>query len=195
MTIVGHHYFESDFEPDVLDLSDFKFDEPGFVIEPAENLLLNENCRIFVEVLNAANFSAFGLGYVNYFDPNAGLLSAADRIRLTDGSNGTADLTLNETNIEGGSNRQLLGVTDEFRDLHDQLDFDLLDDATAPLEAYGVLLRLDSDFPSNGIGTIDLESEPGVASLGSLAVTILALKRRRRRSRMAADAKRPPTLM
>lgn len=160
VTLDGIQYFESAMEElDPFNPGDFSSDEPGFATNDAENLLINSNDRIFLQALDASAHSSFGVGFVNYYNPNTNQLTAIGRISVIDNSSGTANLVLNGGSIESGVNPQFLGLGDSLGDLHDHVVFDLLNDSTAPLGAYGVLLRMQSDFDVAD-GNMDLSSEP-----------------------------------
>lgn len=156
-TSEGFQFFEAEFEEF---LGDFFADDPGFTTNDAEGLLINPGDQIWFRVLDASLNSAFGQGFLNYYDPNTDTLSAAGRLQITDnGGASTLDLVLNGATIESGDNPQLLGIGDVDGDIHDHLNFDLLDDGTAPLGAYGILVQMQSDFdPANG--NFDLDSDP-----------------------------------
>jgi hypothetical protein len=211
-TLDGIAYWESDFfEFDPFNPGNFGSDEPGFTTNSNEGLLINNNDRIFVRVLNAAGNSAFGVGLVNYFNPSTGMLEAsASRRMLAEQNSGSfTDLVFNGVGIESGDNPIFLGAGNASGNLHDHILFDLLDDATAPFGAYGVLFRLEADFASNGFGQTDLASnsfwiiwnhgmshedfetlalpaygagaipEPGSFTLLGLSVLAIAIRRRR----------------
>ncbi len=209
VTSDGILLFESEFEAlDPFDPNDFGSDEPGFATNASENLFVGESDQIFVNALDAANVSAFGVGYVNYFNPNTGALEAFGQIEVNDNTAATQDLLLNGANIQSGVNPQFLGTGDSDGDVHDHIVFDLFDD-NSPLGAYGVLLQLQSDFgPTDGV--FDLNSapfwivfnhgldedvfenqalpafglsaipEPGSGAVLVVAASIFALRRRRR---------------
>ncbi|HMO13038.1 MAG TPA: PEP-CTERM sorting domain-containing protein [Pirellulaceae bacterium] len=156
-------YFSSKMEEfDPFNPGDFGSDEPGFTTNPAEGFLINPGDRIFLRVLNATDFSTYGVGYVNFYNPNTGFLEAsADRRLSGDHNTGSLQtLFFNGLGIETGDNPLFLGAGNASGNLHDHIFFDLLDDNTAPFGAYGVLLRLESDFASNGFNGIDLVSDP-----------------------------------
>lgn len=152
-------YFESAFEElDPFSAGNFSADEPGFTTAADEGLLIGANHRVFLNFLNASTNSAFGVGYVNYFNPATNMLEASGSLAVLDNSTSTADLILNGAFLQSGVNPQFLGLSDAGGDLHDHLVIDLLNDGTAPLGAYGVLAQLQSDF--NGDGTFELSSDP-----------------------------------
>lgn len=160
-TLDGLAYWESDlFEFDPFEPGNFGSDEPGFTTNAAEGFLINTNDRIFLRVLNAAGNSAYGVGLVNYFNPNTGSLEASSSRRMLaqQNSGSFTDLIFNGVGIESGDNPVFLGAGNASGDLHDHILFDLLDDATAPLGAYGVLFQMEADFASNGFGQTDLSS-------------------------------------
>jgi hypothetical protein len=203
-------YFESEMEElDPFNPGDFSSDEPGFATNAGEGLLLNSSDQIWLETLDASLFSAFGVGYVNYYDPVTDSLQAFGRIAIQDNSVSTADLILNGSSIEAGANPQFIDIADGAGNIHDHIIWDLLDDGTSPLGAYGIMFRLQSDFaPADG--AMDLDSrdfwviwnhgmtendfetralpaygvgavpEPGSAVLLGVASMALLLRRRRR---------------
>ncbi len=203
-------FFESEMEElDPFNPGDFSSDEPGFTTNVGEGFMVNEGDQIWLNALDASAFSSFGVGYVNYYDPNTGILEDSGRLGIYDNSLSTADLILNGGAIESGPNPQFIGLGDVDGDVHDHLIVDLLDDGVAPDGAYGVMFQLQSDF-SVADGTMDLSSDPfwiiwnhgmsesdfesfalpsfGVASavpeptsMGFLAAGIAALALRRRR--------------
>jgi len=159
-TIDGFQFWESEMEElDPFNPGDFSADEPGFATNAAEGLLVNPSDQIFVDSVDASLHSTFGKGFVNFYDPGTGTLDSIGRIGIEDNSGSTVDLILNGGNIESGDNPQFLGLGDSGGDIHDHLVFDLLDDGTAPLGAYGVMLRLQSDF-ATADGNMDLSSDP-----------------------------------
>lgn len=159
-TTDGFLIFESEMEElDPFNPGDFSSDEPGFTTASAEGLLVNEGDQIWLNALNASSFSSFGVGYVNYYNPNTNALEAAGRLAIYDNSGSTADLILNGGTIESGLNPQFIGLGDVDGDVHDHLIVDLLDDTTAPNGAYGVMFQLQSDF-APGDGSMDVDSDP-----------------------------------
>ena len=138
---------------------DFSGDQPGFATHAAEGLIVNAGDAIMINALDASLHSNFGVGYVNYYNPNTDTLEASGRIAFEDNTGGTADLVLNGGFIESGDSPQFIGLADGNGNVHDHIVWDLLDDATAPTGAYGLLVQLQSDFgPLDG--TIDLSSDP-----------------------------------
>ncbi len=155
-TFDGIQYFESEFDEF---LGDFFADDPGFVTNDAEGLLVNSGDNVWINFLDASSNSAFGVGFVNYYNPLTDTLQAVGRISVTDnGGGGTADLVINGASIESGVNPQFLGTGDVDGDIHDHVTFDLLDDGSAPDGAYGVLVQLQSDFDTPD-GNMDLNSD------------------------------------
>lgn len=156
----GLLYFESEMEElDPFNPGDYSSDEPGFTTNEGEGLLVNNGDQIWLNALDASAFSSFGVGYVNYYNPTTDALEALGRIGVLDNSGSTADLVLNGNSIETGANPQFIGQGDSDGDVHDHVIFDLLDDGTAPLGAYGILFQLQSDLaPSDG--SFDVSSDP-----------------------------------
>lgn len=160
VTSEGILYFESEFEAlDPFNPGDFSSDEPGFNTNPAEMLLVNPGDQIWLNALNASLFSSFGQGFVNYYNPTTDALEASGRLRVIDNSAGTVDLTLNGATIESGASNQFIGLGSNAGEVHDHMILDLLDDATAPLGAYGVMFQFQSDF-ATADGNMDLASDP-----------------------------------
>ena len=156
----GFAFFEAEMEiPDPMgDPGNYRSDEPGFTTNDMEGLLINEDDLIWVQALDASNFSSFGVGYVNYYNPTTDALEASGRLSVIDETGITDDLILNGLSIESGSNPQFLGIGDDHGDLHDHLVIDLLDDNTAPFGAYGIMFQMLSD--TDGDGNADLTSDP-----------------------------------
>lgn len=159
----GILFFEADMEDDTF--GNFSSNDPGFVTNAAKGLLVNSGDRIYLRVLDANLHSAFGVGFVNYYNPTTDTLEAsASRRFLAEHNFGSfTNLTFNGLNIESGQNPLALQVATGSGNIHEHIKFDLLDDGTAPLGAYGVLVRLESDFASNLYGphgTSDLNSDP-----------------------------------
>ena len=120
---------------------------------------LDERTTRGLQAMDAASNSSFGVGYVNFYNPNTDSLEAAGRLGVYDNSPNTANLILSGGSIEAGVNPQFLGLGDDEGDVHDHLIVDLLDDDTAAFGAYGVLFRLQSDFDVAD-GNMDLASDP-----------------------------------
>ena len=159
-TTEGYLFFESEMEElDPFNSGDYSSDEPGFTTASAEGLLVNEGDQIWLNALDASSYSTFGVGYVNFYNPLTDSLEAAGRMGIYDNSSSTADLVLDGTSVESGVNPQFIGLADEDGDVHDHLIVDLLDDATAPEGAYGLLFTMQSDF-ATGDGNMDLDSDP-----------------------------------
>ena len=158
-TIENTMVFVSDFELlDPFNADDFASDNPGFATNQMEGLVLNAGDFVWIDVLNAADESIFGAGFVNYCDPATGVISAAGRIAVIDNSNSTVDLILDGDSIESGANPSFIDLANSAGDVHDHIVFDLLDDSSAPFGAYGLYCQLLSDQDADGIG--DVSSEP-----------------------------------
>lgn len=156
----GILYFESEMEElDPFNPGDFSSDEPGFTTNGGEGFLVNQDDQIWLNALDASALSVFGLGYVNFYNPNSDSLESFGRIGIYDNSDSTLDLILNGDNIESGINPQFIGLGDDDGDIHDHLIVDLLDDSTAPTGAYGIMFQLQSDF-ADADGSMDLSSDP-----------------------------------
>lgn len=149
---------------------DFAASEPGFATNAGHNLTVNASDRIYLRVLDASLHSTyginFGVGFMNYFDPSDGTLKTLPGFQLKAKHNfgplSVQDLSIGGTMLDG-DNPLGLQVANGTGGIHSHFKFDLLNDATAPLGAYGILVRLESDFFSNGysaFGTTELESAP-----------------------------------
>lgn len=195
-------------ELDPFSPGDFAADQPGFATHSAQGLIVNPGDAIMINALDASLHSNFGVGYVNYYNPTTDALEATGRIAFEDNTNSTPDLVLNGDSIESGVNPQFIGLADGNGNIHDHITWDLLDDASAPQGAYGLLVQLQSDFSpldggielssdpfwlvfNHGMSDTDFERfallkfgaipEPGSAMLIGFATCILASCRRRRR--------------
>ncbi len=168
VTSEGIQFFESEFVEDPgVGPDDFFTIAPGFATALDEDLSLNANDQLSIRFLNASS-TQVGAGYVNFYDPTTGQITADHRIRVGDDATGsTSDLILDGLGLsDANNNPRLLGVAEDdpedLGDLHGHLVFDLLDDATAPAGAYGLLLQLEADFADangNVDGNIDLVSD------------------------------------
>lgn len=165
----GFTVFEGEMEElDPFNLGNFSSNEPGFTTNFGEGLSVNVDDLIWLQALDASQSSAFGVGFVNYYNPTSQLLETAGRLSIIDNSTSTVDLVLNGDSIESGPNPQFLGRAGDSTEhslgvLHDHVVIDLLDDATAPLGAYGILFQLQTDLAdANGDtdGNIDFSSDP-----------------------------------
>ena len=167
VTTDGFQFFEAEFD---LFGTDFFTDDPGFATHDGEGLLFDPGNDIWLEVLDASdNWSAFGVGYVNYYNPNTDSLEAFGRMRITDNAGGaTSDLVLDGDSIESGVNPQFVqtafeeevnGQLDGNGHIHAHLNFDLLDETPDSVGAYGLLVRVQSDFDGGQDGDADMFSD------------------------------------
>ena len=141
-------------------LGDWFSDNPGFVTNDQEGLLLNAGDGVWLEFLDASIHSNFGVGFVNYYNPNTDSIESFGRISVVDNAGaGTADLILNAGAIESGDNPQFVGSADSNGDVHRHVTFDLLDDASSGDGAYGFMFRFQSDFDTQD-GIMDLSGDP-----------------------------------
>ncbi len=150
---------ESSFrELDPFNPGEFSSDQPGFATDNVQGLDVNPGNAILISALDASMESAFGVGYVNFYNPATDVLESTGRIAFKDNRSGTPDLVLNGPAIESEITPQFIERADNTGTVHDHITWDLLDDASAPLGAYGILVQLQSDFTFDG--TIELSSEP-----------------------------------
>ena len=156
----GFMFFESEFEEEdpMGDPGNFTSDEPGFETSQDEMLTVNPNDLVWLQFLDASTIDVgVGAGFVNYYAPGASALQDFGRIAVEDNTNATADLILNGNAIESGLGRQFLGMGDDDTSdpggIHDHVEFDLLDDGTTPIGAYGLLFQIESDL-ADGSGTV-----------------------------------------
>ena len=156
-TVNSVPYFTAFFgAPDPFNPSDFATDNPGFRDNAGA---VNEGDRIFANVLNASTTPlAGGVGYVNFYNPSTDQLEATGRLEFESGSAATPSLIINGSTVESGDIQRLVATAGP--DIHSHVFIDLLDDATTPSGAYGVLLELQSDFGPSHDGVIDATSEP-----------------------------------
>ena len=146
-------------EEDIFVDGEFSGDQPGFSTEaPGQGLIVNPGNSILLGALDASENSSFGVGYVNFYNPATDELEPSGRIAFKDNTIGTPDLVLDGDLIESGVNSQFISQASSTGFVHSHIRWDLLDDATAPLGAYGILVELQSDYTYDG--TIDLTSDP-----------------------------------
>ncbi len=145
-------------ELDPFNPGEFSADQPGVSTNSAQGLIVNSGNGIMINALDASAESAFGVGYVNFYNPATDALEATGRIAFKDNTSGTPDLVLDGSIIESGVTPQFIALANSGGNVHDHITWDLLDDATAPLGAYGILVQLQSDFTFDG--TIEVSSEP-----------------------------------
>jgi len=138
---------------------DFAADQPGFTTYSAAGLIANPGDAIMINTLDASQHSMFGVGLVNYYNPGADRLEATGRIAFEDKTVATQDLVLNGSAIESGDNPQFIALANSSGSVHDHITWDLLDDDSAPVGAYGLLVQLQSDF-SPLDGSMNLSSDP-----------------------------------
>jgi hypothetical protein len=154
----GRLFFEGNFGPPFYTTGD-----PGFETHDDP---MSAGDLVFLNFLDSSDpsLSSIGKGYVTYFDPNTGELSAAGRIGVISSPGGPAiaNLLMDGASLSSGTGptRQYLGLVEGDGSLHAHVTFDLLDDATAPIGAYGVMFEMQSLFNGNTSGLADLTSEP-----------------------------------
>ncbi len=145
-------------ERDPFNPGEFSADQPGFATNTGQGLIVNSGNGIMINALDASVDSAFGVGYVNFYNPATDTLEATGRLAFRDNTAGTPDLVLNGSAIESGVTPQFIELADSGGEVHDHIVWDLLDDNTAPFGAYGILVQLQSDFTFDG--TIEVSSDP-----------------------------------
>jgi len=153
----GIMFFEADLieEDPMGDPGNFSTDDPGFETAHLENLVLGVGDLAWLQFVNASTQSAYGAGYVNYVAPGDNVVQAMGGIGITDNTAATDDLILDGAMNSGGPTRQFLGTAmdegDGDGEIHDHVEFDLLDDGTAPLGTYGVMFRIEADRDADGL--------------------------------------------
>ena len=152
--------FQADFVAlDPFNQSDLGADDPGFATNVSEGLQLNPGDQTWLKVLDASEHSQFGMGYINFFNQSTDLIELSGRLRVEDNSIGTTDLILDGGAIEVGVNPQFVDTASSIGEIHDHVVFDLLDEASTPVGAFGMMFQIETDFaPADG--TMDLVSEP-----------------------------------
>lgn len=152
--------------PDPFLPDDFATDDPGFITNADSGLLINEDDQLYVQILDAsANQLAAGVGYVNFYNPDTDQLEASGRLSFDRTLGSQDELVLDGDTVTSGETLRdvdfgRISIADSSGfGIHQHLMIDLLDDATAPPGAYGVLMELQSDFFPND-GEMDLISEP-----------------------------------
>jgi hypothetical protein len=148
-------------EEDIFVDGEFSGDQPGFSTEaPGQGLIVNPGNSILLGALDASENSSFGVGYVNFYNPATDELEPSGRIAFKDNTIGTPDLVLDGDLIESGVNSQFISQASSTGFVHSHIRWDLLDDATAPLGAYGILVELQSNFAGTSLDEFELTSEP-----------------------------------
>lgn len=161
-TTEGIMIFESAFEALEIDgQPSLGADEPGFDTPVGEGLVVNPQDTAWLNVLDASEYSSVGVGYVNYYDPHSGmleLLGLPNQIGIIDNTEtGTDDLVIGSSISDIQDNPQFIGIADDNGEIHDHVVFDLLNEGSMPLGAYGMLFQLQTDFDFDGI--MDLTSD------------------------------------
>ncbi len=151
----GIPYFTADIvELDPFSPGEYAADFPGFVTNRQAGLFVGDSDRFYISALDATEHSATGVGYVNYYNPAEDRLEASGRIAIKDNSIGTQDYVLNGASVESGQGDELQFIVESRSqnselpggDFHRHIEYDLLDDATTPHGAYGVMMQLESDY-------------------------------------------------
>jgi hypothetical protein len=156
-TIEDIQFFESEFE-DEFNNGNFSSDEPGFATNDLESLLFNSGDAVSLRVLDASTVSSFGQGFVNFYDPTNDSLGASGRISVGNSAPGAPPAAIFDGathDASSGVNLQLIETADDDGDIHNHLVFDLLDDATAPAGAYGLLVEVDATDTAGSTITSD----------------------------------------
>ena len=136
--------------------ADRNADDPGFASVVGAGM--NPGDELWIEVLDASQYSQFGAGYMNLFDPSTGMITAEGQFALYDNKTASSDLII-DGDMLSGDNPQFIDVGNSGGAIHDHIVFDLLDEANAPVGAYAMLCRLQADFAPLD-GEADIYSEP-----------------------------------
>ena len=151
ITSDGFKLYESDFE----ELAGTVFTpDPGFAASPGEGLTVNEDDVVWLNIVDAALHSGFGVGFVNYYGLGDSGLSAVGEIEVTDD---LANSLVLDGATASGVNPLFISIGESDGDAHGHVTFTLEDGLAAPVGAYGMMMQLQSDF--EGLGGIDLTSE------------------------------------
>jgi len=160
----GFMFFESEFEEEDPsgDPGNFSSDEPGFETSQDEMLTVNPGDQVWLQFLDASTVNTGrGVGYVNFVAQGSSTIQASGRIGVEDNTASTLDLIFDGAGIESGPSRQFLGIGDDdtadLGGVHEHVEFDLLDDSTAPFGTYGIMFQIESDF-EDGSGTVNSEA-------------------------------------
>lgn len=164
----GIAFFEAGFENKNRAFDDDPVDwvggDPGFETAPGETI--TENHQIWLTLLDASTNSEFGKGHLNFFDPsdpaNTSLEAAGNLVvSAQDPSSSMVveGLRIEDGDIVSGSMQQFIQAGRLNNTIHDHATFDLLDDANAPIGAYGMLFQLESHFDAFERGSPDLVSD------------------------------------
>ena len=138
--IDGFQIFEGTF-PDG-GFSDRFTEDPGFLSEMANGDQLLPGDLIELELLQSPTFG----GYLNYFDPDTGMMSPTDATLTIEDNGGTGTADLEIENLEfTGDNPLVIQVANSSGEIHAHIDFEL--SAEAEFGGYGILYRMRSDNP------------------------------------------------
>ena len=131
-TVDGIRLYESEFAEPLPGV--FITDDPGFEGD------INPNDVVGIRILDASTVG--GAGYVNFYDPTQGTISANGLLEVR---NLLSFITEDPLVLDGatatGDNPQTVVVADDSGEGHGHVDFDI-DDAAAP-GAYGLLAQLE----------------------------------------------------
>lgn len=159
----GFKFFEADFivEDPMGDPGNFGTDDPGFETAHEEGLVLGVGDQAWLQFVDASTVSSNGVGFVNYVAAGDTTIQALGRLGITDNTSATEDLILDGGSTSGGPTRQFLEVAvdegDGDGEIHDHVEFDLLDDDTTPFGTYGIMFRIEAD-PAGGGSTLSSEN-------------------------------------
>ncbi len=167
-TATGVPLFEGDFV--ILDAAgdpgNYTAEDPGFENHPDEGLVLNLDDQIFMTLVSGSSDPALGgLGHLTFYNPVTGELeSSAEQIAVIDNAGVTEDLVFSGSGIVSGDNRQFIGAAEiepgeTEPEVHRHVVFDLLNDDTAPVGAYGFVAQLNSNFAGTS-DEFELTSDP-----------------------------------
>lgn len=139
-TFEGFGLFEAEFE-DIF--GDIQADEPGFDTDP--NNPITTGHQVFLNLRDASADSSVGVGHLNFFNPTTGMLEVAGDLSIFRENNSpVADLVIDDGLYTSGSLTQFIDQSDAGGEVHGHVIFDLLEDAAAPVGAYGMLFELES---------------------------------------------------
>lgn len=146
----GIALFEAEFEDENAAFPgnppDWQADEPGFDTHPSFGLTSGH--QIWLNLLDASTESSFGVGLINFYNPVTDALEVDGDLAIlgNDSPAGIGNLIFDDGVMTSGTEtlQQFIGVADSDDEVHEHVVFDILNDDTVPVGAYGFLFELQS---------------------------------------------------